>query len=384
MDAEEMRRHLGGADSTTGRGGPAAGEAQVMSALSLVSTEVGQLQERVKNLAGSLGQVQDKQQAQEKVPGDLAELADTVAELGKTVRAILGQEEEEPPPPPPQPWDWASMSVEEEMEAIATLATWVETVLVRWWPRVISKDGLPPCWMGHPDMRRDLSLVYVSYQQAYEHPQRRTHHEVDFRRALDDMLGDITEAAKAYRCWTADDEKPHITQHRGRPDRKNALQYLRRWAAEQVFQAGEEGDHERADRLTEQFTLSSEEVREQAVRFWQGYAKILMAKGKSEAVKTAAAKKGASLLASYQAADPTDLSQAPALNQVMVLMHKEKDPRFEQVKAVYGALVHKFATIREKHTAMSRPVPDERTQRLMDHLGITKNDVRVVFNMMIK
>lgn len=384
MDADEMRRHLGGADSTTGRGGPAAGEAQVMNALSLVSTEVGQLQEQVKNLSDSLGQLEDKQQAQEKVPADLAALADTVAELGKTIKAILEQEEQDAPPPPPQPWDWASMSVEEEMEAIATLATWVETVLVRWWPRVISGDGLPPCWMQHPDMCRDLSLVYVSYQQAYQHPQRRTHHEVDFRRSLDDMLRDIKEAAEAYRCWTADGEKPHITQHQGRSDRKYALQHLRRWAAEQAFQAGEKGDHEHADRLVERFKLSDEELREQAVRAWRGYAKALMDKGKSAALKKAVARKSASLLASYQAADPMALPEAPAVNQVMVLMHQEKDLRFEQVRAVYGDLVRKFATIREEHAAMSQPVPDEKTQRKMDHLGITKNDVQVVFNMMIR
>ena len=70
MDAEEMKRHLSGADSTTGRGGPAAGEAQAMNALSLVSTEIGQLKEQVKNLSGSLGQVEEKQQAQEKVSSD--------------------------------------------------------------------------------------------------------------------------------------------------------------------------------------------------------------------------------------------------------------------------------------------------------------------------
>lgn len=383
MDAEEMKRHLSGAGSTTGRGGPAAGEAQAMNALSLVSTEIGQLKEQVKNLSGSLGQVEEKQQAQEKVSSDLTALADTVDELGKTVKAILGQEDQDPPPPPPQPWDWASMSVDEEMEAVATLATWVETVLVRWWPRVILEGGLPPCWMGHPDMRRDLSLLYVSYQQAYQHPQRRTHHEVDFRRALDDMLRDITEAAKAYRCWDAK-EKPHITQHPGRSDRQYALHYLRLWAAEQVFQAGEAGDHARVDRLTEQFGLSSEDVREQAVRLWQGYSQTLMAKGTSETVKMEVARKSASLLASYQAADLTALHQAPAVNQVMTLLHREKDPRFGQVRDVYGELVRKFVTIREEHVAMAQPVPDEKTQRKMDHLGITKNDVQLVLNMMLK
>src|SRR5690625_1952822 len=156
MDSDEMRRHLGAASTQQGRGGPAHEGGETMMALSVVSTDLGRLSHQVTELAEVVAGLRQGQKEKQALANQVAELAEQVTGIGKAVQDL---KEKDPPQPPPQPWDWTSMSSEEEAEAILLLAAWVETVLVPWWPRTISKDGLPPCWIRHPDMRRSMSLV---------------------------------------------------------------------------------------------------------------------------------------------------------------------------------------------------------------------------------
>lgn len=369
MDADEMRHHLSGAASTTGQSGPAGGEGNLMQALSVVSTDVGQLREQVKSLDSSVEQVPVLQ-------SKLSELTEKMGELHEAVQRLSGQEEKEPPP---QPWDWASMDWEEELVAVATLASWVETHLTRWWPRVLKDGVLPPCWMQHPDMLRSLSLVYVSYQQAYAHPQRRVHHEVDFRRTLEDMLRDISTAAKQYQCG---DAKKHITRHGERSDRTRAADHIRRVAAVAAFDADQSGDAERTNQIMEKFSLRPEDLREQAKRSWPGLAGVVTDQRATNKERATAARAAAHLLDAYQVIDSTDLRQAPDVGAVLHLLHEIKDDRFAVLRQRYEALVHKFATIRQEMTDL-RPV-NERGRALMERHGITEQDVAVVFDMLTR
>ena len=373
MDADEMRHHLSGADSTTGRGGPAGGEGALAQALSVVSTDVGELRARVQ----ALGQDVDKVEG---LQTKLAQVAEKVAELHDVVKELAAREEAEPPPPPPQPWDWASMNWEDELAAVATLATWVETRLALWWPRTaLEGEGLPGCWMHHPDMLRDLSLLYVSYQQAYEHPQRRVHHEVDYRRTLEDMLRDIHTAAQKYHCG---DDAKHILQHEGRSDRTRAAQHVRSVAAAAAFDADQAGDTTRVTEIVEKFALRPEDLRGQATRAWPGAVAAVTDATGSRSERVRAAGTAAHLLDAYRVVDPTDLREAAGIEQVLHLLHQVQDDRFPALRERYGDLVQRFATIRQEMNDLRPLTP--RGQALMERHGITEHDVAVVLNMLAR
>lgn len=368
MDANEMRRHLSGADPTTGQGGPAGGETQnLVQTLSVVSTDLGQLREQLRALGASVQKLEGDQEV-------LAKLQETVEGLSEAVDQLSAREGREPPP---QPWNWSAMSWEEELVAIAMLATWVETHLVRWWPRV--SDDLPTCWMRHPEMLRNLSLLYVSYQQAYEHPQARVHHEVDFRRTLEDMSRDIRDAVKRNHC---NDKNKHVMRSPQRGDQVQAQQHIRRIAATAAFDADQAGDGDRATEIMERFKLTPQDLRQSALQAWPDVASTVTNKRTQDQDRRRAAKAAAHLLESYQVVDPTDLKEAPTVGAVLRVLYDTKDPRFAPLEQIYGATVRKFATIREEMGSL-RP-PTERGQALMARHGITDTDVTVVFNQLIR
>jgi outer membrane murein-binding lipoprotein Lpp len=177
MDAEQMRQHLTGR-AQQGPAGPAAGAE--MTALSVVSTDVGRLSAQLEELRGRVDALAERTEA---VTADRARLDDLTAQLDALHGQVLALEEaDRDRTPPPQPWDWAGMEEAERADAVAQLRTWVGEVLAYWWPAAASR--LPECWTAHPQLLQDISLLYVSYQQAYEHPSKRVHHGTDFRHLL--------------------------------------------------------------------------------------------------------------------------------------------------------------------------------------------------------
>ncbi|MFE9247175.1 hypothetical protein [Nocardiopsis sp. NPDC006938] len=376
MDSEEMRRLLGGAASTTGQGGPAGGQGAdeegaltaVLQALSVLSTDLGAVQTRMRALDADVRQATGLQ-------AQLAKLEETVTDLHQAVQELSGKTE--PPPPPPQPWDWAGMDWESELTAVATLALWVDTRLSRWWPRATA-EALPGCWMKHPEMLRALSLLFVSYQQAYEHPQRRVHHEVDFRRTLDDTLGDITTAVRKYHCA---DATKHITSTRTRLDRALAKQHVRGVAAAAAFDADQAGDTDRVSQIMETYGVRVEDMRAQAITAWPELATVASDVTARAADRQRAAQAAAHLLDAYQVIDTTDLRHGPDLEAVLVLLHEVGDPRFAVLRGRYGPLAQKYATIYQNLSSL-RPLTD-RGRALMDRHHITEQDIEVVYSMTI-
>lgn len=380
VDNDEMRRHLTGAASTQqDRGGPGR-ESTEMMALSMVSTDLGRLTQRVEELSQTLQELRQGQDKHQALADQVTKLAEQVTDIGNAVTA-LG--EKEPPAPPPQPWDWDAMSTEEETEAILLLAKWVETVLAPWWPRTVGPEGLPPCWMRHPDMRRNMSLVMVAYQQAYEHDHRRVHHEVDFRRTLDDMMRDVREAAKAYRCRPKQGEKkPHVVRHHVRPERKRAHEYLRTRALGWIAQADREGDQERVTSLMEEYSIDPDDLRAHMSEVFDQFLRRVV----DDTVPGDAGpvvRETGRILATYQVVPVDALEYAPDLEALLKKLYGVDPARFAELRPVYEPLLRKYTVITEYVGEMSgQPTPQ--AAALMEKYGITDSDVVRVRNMLAK
>lgn len=380
MNSDEIRHHLTGAAPTQqGRGGPAHEGGETMMALSVVSTDLGRLSHQVTELAEVVAGLRQGQKEKQALANQVAELAEQVTGIGKAVQDL---KEKDPPQPPPQPWDWTSMSSEEEAEAILLLAAWVETVLVPWWPRTISKDGLPPCWIRHPDMRRSMSLVRVSYQQAYEHEHRRVHHEVDFRRTLEDMLRDVAAAAQAYNCRSEDQQKRHKIHHQVRPELDRARDYLRDRALPWIAQADRKGEQDRVTHLMERYEVDAERLRSYMCRQFDRYLRTIVDGTVAEDTSSPLVRETSRILAEYRVVDTDALGYAPDLEHLLKKVYDVDRDRFHELRSVYEPLLRKYKVITEYVTQMSGQ-PTQEMAKLMERYGITDSDVTHVRNMLL-
>ena len=372
MDADDLRRHLvDGAAPTEGRGGSAAEVAPMMTALSVVSTDMGRLDERVKELASHLETLQAGQERVKALRTDLTSLAENVAELRKTMEQLAANEDA--PTPPPQPWDWPSMSGDEGIAAIKALADWMEHALFRWWPQTAEK--IPTCWMRHTDMLRDLSLLYVSYEQAYKHPGRRVHHEVDWRRSLNDMIDSIDTARKTYNCGT----KEHTVGQTTRSDRDHVEEHVRQMALGQIYLADRAGDKDRVAQLMDVHHITAEELRTQMQRAFTESMTVVDQVDASPGAHREATRDAARVLLAYRVVAPDDLSQAPKIESLMKALYTHKDPSFERVAREYDTLARLYVTIRDSVLPMM--VTGGRTpgeQQVMREHGVTLEQVMLV------
>lgn len=372
MDADDLRRHLvDGAASTEGRGGSAADAAPMMTALSVVSTDMGRLDERVKDLADNLATLQAEQDRVKALRDDLTSLAETVADLRTSVKQLAA--EEDAPTPPPQPWDWTSMSGDEAIAAIKTLGDWIEHALFLWWPQTAEK--VPTCWMKHTDMLRDLSLLYVSYEQAYKHPGRRVHHEVDWRRSLNDMIDSIDKARKTYNCGT----KEHIVSRSGRSDREHVDLYVREMILGQIYLADRAGDEDRVAHLVDKHHVTPDELRTGMKRAFTNSMKVVDQADASPDARRDAARDAARVLLAYQVVASDDLRQAPKIESLLKALFTHKDPSFERVAREYDALARLYVTIRDG--VLPKMVTGGGTaleQQVMREHGVTPEQVALV------
>lgn len=388
-----MRRHLSGADSTTGRGGPAVDLAQIMNVVSLVSTDVGQLREKLGQTDSAVRGLRADQEQLQGLANDVKALSKTVGGLSELVKTLTGQDEaeKETPPPPPQPWDWAGMSWEQRAQSLATLSQWVEGHLIRWWPRVLpakasKKDGvgttttgLPSCWIHHPDMLRALSYAYVSYQQAYLHPERRVHHESDYRRALEDALGDISAAATAYGCYTGGDQ--HVTDHPGRSDRAAGMAHMQQLILEAVVEAYRAGDETEVVRLVDTYNLTPEQVRGRMLQVYQGLPERIHSD--RQPVRETAAREAGRLLRDYQVRVPGDLRAARDVGEVIAILSRSTA---EEDRALFRELSSQWTQTAVRHRAITERLPQIRAAGGLVPLdlfqaGISQEDVDVVASM---
>lgn len=347
---DDLRRHLAeGAAPTSGRGGPAAGSDDTMAALSVLSTDLGRLQQQVEQLAAQ------------------------VATLGSTVKELADQDQGTRPTPPPRPWDWEAMSDQDRNTALLTLATWLQEELHVWWPR--ASAGIPACWMEHPDMVRDLSLLYVAHQQAYKHPERRPHHEVDWRRALADMLHSISEAKMAYHC----ESTQHTVQRpTDRADLAQVQHTVRERALTAIGAAEREGDQETAARLIDQHKVSAEELR---THMGQEYRTLMERVGDPATApedRAAAADQAARLLVSYDLVATDDLAQGLALGALLLALHQAGHPLLSQVSRTWGPVARKAIMIRDDLLPQIYQGRTEAEQRLLARYDTTLQEVELV------
>ncbi|WP_436852797.1 hypothetical protein [Nocardiopsis dassonvillei] len=163
----------------------------VLNTVSVLSTDLGRLSARLDqtaqeltdrdlHLQGALKLALERLGMVEELAGQVQELATAVADLDKDDRQS-----------PPQPWNWSTMTAQERRESVGLLGAWVRDVLFTRWPW--TQRHLHWCWAYHPELLQDLSMLHVAYQQAYEHSDRRSHHEIDFRHILKEVMGSAPE-----------------------------------------------------------------------------------------------------------------------------------------------------------------------------------------------
>lgn len=216
MDAEDMRRHLAGADRDDAARPGGAGAETPMAALSGVSIEVGRLGTRLEQVVERLAELDGRLEKAEGQAAAIVELRTQLSAIGEALTADQENGEDGEATPPPRPWDWAAMDRAETWQALEVLGIWARDELFPSWPRL--QRRIPECWIYHPEMRRDVSWIYTAYQQAYRDANRRPHHETDFRRVLVDAAASIDQAAKARQCRSQEGTHDMSTPAAGRDD----------------------------------------------------------------------------------------------------------------------------------------------------------------------
>lgn len=166
--------------------GPAGennGQAEVLAALSVLSTELGENRAHVAELRAHLDDVlktltdlQGKAAGAESLSTEVTALADTVAQLVELGVA----------PRPPKPVDLAHIAAEDRDTTLGELVEWVREVLFTGWPWTASR--LRSCWLLHPDLVNAMLWLQTAYLTAYKHVDRRAHNAADFHHWLEEAM----------------------------------------------------------------------------------------------------------------------------------------------------------------------------------------------------
>ncbi len=94
--------------------------------------------------------------------GDLKRLADTVAELGDTIGATAGGGGAEATPP--ASWLAWQDSATQAGVLVGDLAAWMAGIYLRY----ADAEGLPECWLWHPEVVEELLWLMQAWLAAYE------------------------------------------------------------------------------------------------------------------------------------------------------------------------------------------------------------------------
>jgi hypothetical protein len=192
-DVEPDEPYLGGIVPPASWGG------DVLAALSVLSTELGENRAHVAELRGHLQDTLTKLGALHGQVTTLTSVSDEVTALAQAVAQLLDQGA---PEGPPRPVDLAHVTGKERRDVLQGLATWVRDVLFPGWPWTQSR--LRPCWLYHPEIVNGLLWVRCAYLTAYEHPGGRAHHAADFHHWLHEVM--TAAAERTAHCPLPDDD----------------------------------------------------------------------------------------------------------------------------------------------------------------------------------
>jgi hypothetical protein len=136
----------------------------------------------------------------------LGELADQLARLSAVV-ATLQPADPDDDTPQGAIWEWTSLTAEEATDAWRRLAEWVDSVLLPRTPGFFKGRrgagaglGSPvwaPCWVMHPDVVDDVTMLYATWHHAYHDAEAIPTRAAEWRdRWLPGALGRIADALK--------------------------------------------------------------------------------------------------------------------------------------------------------------------------------------------
>lgn len=208
--------YLGGlADAGASSGGTGGGDfASVLSALSVVSTEVGEtrahlaeLREHFGESLAELGEVSGR-------INKLAALATQVAILSDRVQALTdngggtGEELDA------RPVDLAHIDPQDLPDVLGALVAWVREVVFVGWPW--TQQTLRGCWLQHPDLINAMLWLRSAYRAAYDDENARPHAAADWHRWLDDVM--TTAERRTRGCPQPGQGTPHAVPLSPRDD----------------------------------------------------------------------------------------------------------------------------------------------------------------------
>jgi len=154
----------------------------VMSALTLLSGEQGELRAELREFREQLGDVLTTVHQLGKSVTALGNLESKVHALTDAVDQLLGQGDADAV----RPVDLAHIAPEDRDQVLADLIAWVRDVVFTGWPW--TQDKLRPCWLHHPDLINRMLWLRAAYSAAYDQPKARPHAAADWHRWLDDVM----------------------------------------------------------------------------------------------------------------------------------------------------------------------------------------------------
>lgn len=178
------------------------GDGQVLAALAVLSSELGEtrahvdeLRQHLDSVLAELGRLRDQAAIPSALADEVTALAEAVQELTDTGGSG-----------PPKPLDLAHVPAEEMQRVLGELVEWVRETLFRGWPW--TQTRLRECWLLHPELVNAMLWIRTAYLTAYQHKDRRVHHAADFHHWLEETMRLAAEHTKD--CPRRGTATPHV------------------------------------------------------------------------------------------------------------------------------------------------------------------------------
>jgi hypothetical protein len=172
---------LGNPNGTKPRVGEDAGD--VVSALSVISVELGETRAQLAELRDHLGDQLDEHRTLARRVDSLGALATQVTALASKVEELLASPEGDGER---RPVDLAHIDPADRPRVLGDLVAWVRDVVFVGWPW--TQQSLRWCWLQHPDLVNGMLWLRAAYAAAYEDPEAKPHHSADWHRWLEEVM----------------------------------------------------------------------------------------------------------------------------------------------------------------------------------------------------
>ncbi|MER6816441.1 hypothetical protein ABT299_44870 [Spirillospora sp. NPDC000708] len=207
---QEYLGGLGAAGATSGSGSGADSSgggdfAAVLSALSVVSTEVGETRAHLTELRDHFGESLAELGELSGRIDKLSALAAQVAILSDRVKALTESGGGTGEDLDARPVDLAHIDPDDLPDVLGGLVAWVREVVFVGWPW--TQQSLRGCWLQHPDLINAMLWLRTAYRAAYDDENARPHAAADWHRWLDDVM--TTAERRTRGCPHPAQDKPH-------------------------------------------------------------------------------------------------------------------------------------------------------------------------------